>query len=194
DGLRALFVGVCAVRKGLHFALEAWLASPACEAGTFTIAGAFLPAYRERLAPMLAHPSVHVLGHSSDVPALMRASDLLLLPSLEEGSPLACMEAVGSGCVPLVSEAGAEVAGDGNALVHRIGDVDALARHITLLHREPQRLARMRAACLRVAPRFTWASAGRRLAAAYEEAAAGRARFERVPDGLRSAPVRRSSV
>ena len=28
-GLNALFVGVCAVRKGLHFALEAWLRSPA---------------------------------------------------------------------------------------------------------------------------------------------------------------------
>ena len=26
-GLTVLFVGVCAVRKGLHFALEAWLAS-----------------------------------------------------------------------------------------------------------------------------------------------------------------------
>lgn len=171
-GLRALFVGVCAVRKGVHFALEAWLRSPACETGTFTIAGAFLPAYRERLAGMLAHPSVHVLGHSADVPGLMRASDVLLLPSLEEGSPLACMEAVGSGCVPLVSEAGAEVAGAGNALVHRVGDVDALARHITLLHEQPERLARMRAACLRVAPRFTWASAGRRLVAAYEEALA----------------------
>jgi len=28
-GLTVLFVGVCAVRKGVHFALEAWLQSPA---------------------------------------------------------------------------------------------------------------------------------------------------------------------
>ena len=34
-GLTMLFVGVCAVRKGVHYALEAWLKSPACEEGTF---------------------------------------------------------------------------------------------------------------------------------------------------------------
>ena len=53
-----LFVGVCAVRKGLHFALEAWLKSPASADGRFLIAGEFLPDYEARLAPLLAHPSV----------------------------------------------------------------------------------------------------------------------------------------
>jgi len=170
-GLAALFVGVCAVRKGVHFALEAWLRSPASRTGTFTIAGAFLPTYREKLAEMLSHPSVRVLDHSDDVPALMRSSDVLILPSIEEGSPLACMEAVGSGCVPLVSEACAEVAVQHNALVHRIGDVETLAAHLTLLDEQPELLARMRAACLAVAPRFTWRSAGRRLFEVYEQVA-----------------------
>jgi glycosyltransferase involved in cell wall biosynthesis len=170
EGLQVLFVGVCAVRKGVHFALEAWLRSPASETGTFSIAGGFLPAYRDRIADMLAHPSVRVLGHRDDVPELMRRSDVLVLPSLEEGSPLACMEAVGSGCVPLVSDACAAVAVRDNALVHEVGDVATLSRHMTLLHEEPERLARMRAACLEVAPQFTWASAGRSLVAAYEQA------------------------
>jgi len=67
-GLTILFVGVCAVRKGVHFALEAWLKSPACEDGTFLIAGEFLPDYRQKLAAMLSHPSVKVLGHRNDVP------------------------------------------------------------------------------------------------------------------------------
>ena len=49
-GLTMLFVGVCAVRKGVHYALEAWLRSPASKDGTFLIAGEFLPAYREKLA------------------------------------------------------------------------------------------------------------------------------------------------
>ena len=43
EGLTALFVGVCAVRKGLHFGLEAWLQSPASRTGRFLIAGEFLP-------------------------------------------------------------------------------------------------------------------------------------------------------
>ncbi len=82
-GLTMLFVGVCAVRKGLHFALEAWLKSPASEDGTFLIAGEFLPAYQAKLAPLLSHPSVRVLGHRRDVPELMRAADILVLPSIE---------------------------------------------------------------------------------------------------------------
>jgi len=172
-GLAALFVGVCAIRKGLHFALEAWRRSPASRTGTFSIAGEFLPAYREKLAGLLDHPSIRVLGHRSDVPELMRRSDVLILPSLEEGSPLVCMEAVGSGCVPLVSTAGAEVAIRDNALVHRPGDVDALARHITAVAEDTEMLWQMRAACLAVAPRLTWASAGHRLLEAYEQAVTG---------------------
>jgi glycosyltransferase involved in cell wall biosynthesis len=170
-GLALLFVGVCAVRKGVHFALEAWLRSPASATGTFTIAGGFLPAYRDRLSGLLDHPSIRVLGHRDEIPQLMRQHDALVLPSIEEGSPLVCMEALGSGCVPLVSEACAEVAVGGNALVHPIGDIDTLSTQITRLSQEPELLARMRAACFVVAPQFTWEAAGRRLLNVYERVA-----------------------
>ena len=137
-GLTVLFVGVCAVRKGVHFALEAWLASDASRTGTFLIAGEFLPAYEERLATMLDHPSVHVLGHRDDVPDLMRRSDAFVLPSLEEGFPLACVEAIASGCVPLVSDACSEACTHRETgLVHHVGDVAALRAHITELHEDP---------------------------------------------------------
>ena len=170
-GLQALFVGVCAVRKGLHFALEAWLRSPASRTGTFRIAGEFIPGYREKLAELLEHPSVQVLGHRDDVPELMRRSDVLMLPTIEEGSPLVCMEAVGSGCVPLVSEVCDAVCVDENALVHRVGDVETLAAQLTLLHEDEERLAEMRAACLRVAPSLTWRAAGTQLLHIYEQVA-----------------------
>ncbi len=71
-GLTMLFVGVCAVRKGVHYALEAWLKSPAFTTALSSSLGEFLPAYEEKLAPMLAHPSVKVLGHRNDVAELMR--------------------------------------------------------------------------------------------------------------------------
>ena len=92
-GLNVLFVGVCAVRKGLHFALEAWLRSEASRYGMFSIAGDFLPAYKNRLSTMLAHPSVRVLGQRRDIPELMRRSDILVLPSIEEGFGLVVAEA-----------------------------------------------------------------------------------------------------
>jgi glycosyltransferase involved in cell wall biosynthesis len=175
--LRVIFVGFAAVRKGLHFALDAWLRSPAAEAGgTFVIAGDILPAYADHLSEQLAHPSVQALGHRTDVPDLIRESDALLLPSVEEGFGLVCTEAIGSGCVPLVSDACTDVCRHGeNALVHRVGDVDALARHLTLLHDDPELLARLRAACLRTAPQVTWTAAGRRLLDAYRETLTGAA-------------------
>lgn len=179
--LTMLFVGVCAVRKGVHFALEAWLKSPASKNGTFLIAGEFLPAYKEKLATMLAHPSVKVLGHRRDVPELMRKSDVLVLPSIEEGSALVTSEARASGCVLLVSEAtGATCKHMENALVHRVGNVEALTQHITMLHQDWALRERLRAASLRSAPEITWTAAGRRLLdvyrdtiSAYRTAAAG---------------------
>jgi glycosyltransferase involved in cell wall biosynthesis len=66
--LRVLFVGGCAPRKGLHFALEAWLNSKASSNGTLKIAGGFIPEYKSYLSKSLSHPSVTVLGHSNNVP------------------------------------------------------------------------------------------------------------------------------
>lgn len=169
-GLTVLFVGVCAVRKGVHYALEAWLNSPASEHGTFLIAGEFLPEYQEKLAPMLKHTSVHVLGHRNDVPELMRKSDILVLPSIEEGSALVTSEARGSGCVLLVSEAaGAICQHMENALVHRIGDVVALTQHFTTLHEDRALLERLRASSLATVPELTWQVAGEKLLQVYRE-------------------------
>jgi glycosyltransferase involved in cell wall biosynthesis len=169
-GLTMLFVGVCAVRKGLHHALEAWLRSPASKKGTFLIAGGFLPAYQEKLAPMLAHSSVKVLGHRNDVPELMRKSDILVLPSIEEGSALVTSDARASGCVLLVSEAaGAICQHMENALVHRVGDVEALTQHLTMLHKDRVLLGRLRAASLRTIPQLTWRSAGAKLFDVYRD-------------------------
>jgi glycosyltransferase involved in cell wall biosynthesis len=172
-GLTVLFVGVCAVRKGVHFALEAWLNSPASAHGKFLIAGDFLPDYADKLSDMLAHPSVEALGHRSDVADLMRRSDVLVLPSIEEGFGLVCVEALASGCVPMISDACTDVCRHGeNALVHRVGDVETLADQFTALHGDRQLLARLREEALRTAPDYTWTKVGARLVEVYEEVVA----------------------
>jgi glycosyltransferase involved in cell wall biosynthesis len=167
-GLTMLFVGVCAVRKGLHFALEAWLRSPAHRDGKFLIAGEFLPAYQRRLSSLLSHPSVQVLGHRTDVPELMRQADIFVLPSIEEGFGLVCTEAMGSGCVPLVSNACTDLCKHmENSLVHSVGDVEALTEHITQLHADRALLNRLRASGLKLAPTITWSAAGQMLLDVY---------------------------
>jgi glycosyltransferase involved in cell wall biosynthesis len=172
-GLTALFVGVAAVRKGLHLALDAWLRSPASQDGRLLIAGEILPAYGEKLAGQLSHPSVVALGHRDDVADLMRESDVLVLPTLEEGFGLVCAEALGSGCVPVVSDACTELCRHGeNSLVHPAGDVQTLERHLTTLAADRDLLVRLRACALGTAPDITWTSAGRVLLDAYRQIAA----------------------
>jgi glycosyltransferase involved in cell wall biosynthesis len=170
SGLRALFVGYAAVRKGLHLALDAWLASPASRSGTFLVAGEVLPAYAAYLGDRLRHPSVRMLGHRDDVPELMRHSDVLMLPSLEEGFGLVCTEAMGSGCVPLVSDACTDVCRHmDNALVHAAGDALALREQLAALDADRALLERLRAGALRTAPAVTWTAAGVRLLDAYRQ-------------------------
>jgi glycosyltransferase involved in cell wall biosynthesis len=168
-GLTMIFVGVCAVRKGLHYALEAWLQSPASKDGTFLIVGDFLPEYQKKLAPLLAHHSVKVLGHRNDVPELMRKSDLFVLPSIEEGFGLVCTEAMVSGCVPLVSEACTDLCRHmENSMVHAIGDLKALSEHISLLNERRDILRLLRDAGLQAMPNLSWAAAGKSLNLAYK--------------------------
>lgn len=171
DGaLTMLFAGGCTPRKGLHFALEAWLKSGAQADGKFLIAGKFIPGYAEKLSGLLSHPSVQVLGFRRDLPELMRQSDLFILPSLEEGSALVTLEARGCGCVLLVSEAsGAICQHRENALVHRVGDVKTLSEQITFLYKDRKHLEKLRRASLRTVHEITWTAAGKRLLEVYRE-------------------------
>lgn len=167
----ALFVGVDAVRKGLHLATEAWLSSPACKDGVFFIAGELTEEYKTRFAADLAHPSIVQLGHRQDVPQLMQGADILLMPSIEEGFGLVCAEAIGAGCVPLASDACTETCRHmENALVHHVGDLSTLRQQITDLYTSPKLLATLRTGALRTRLSLTWEEAGRVLLRAYGEA------------------------
>ena len=166
-----LFAGGCAPRKGLHYALEAWLKSPAHRDGVFLIAGGFVPGYAEKLAPLLAHPSVKALGHQSNMPELMRQADVLVLPTVEEGSALVTSEARGCGCVLLVSDAAGAICEHGvNSLVHRARDVATLTEQLTLLHQNRQLLQELRSRSMATVEEATWEAAGRRLVEVYGSA------------------------
>jgi glycosyltransferase involved in cell wall biosynthesis len=100
----------------------------------------------------------------------MRKSDVLVLPSLAEGFGLVIAEAMGSGCVPLASDACTEICRHmETGLVHHVGDVEALAGQITLLDKDRAILGRLRAECLKRAPGLTWTAAGVRLLDVYRE-------------------------
>ncbi|MEO0587198.1 MAG: glycosyltransferase family 4 protein, partial [Planctomycetota bacterium] len=170
-GLRALFAGRCEPRKGLHYALEAWAESGVGEdGGTLTLCGVFEPAFRAACAKWLELPGVEDAGFVTDIETRMRSSDALVLPSIEEGSALVTYEARACGCLLLVSDAAGAVVADGeDGLLHRPGDVAALAAHYRKLHDDPALRRRMRAASAAVAKDLTWSAAGARLLEAYAE-------------------------
>jgi len=142
--------------------------SGAAERGTFTICGAFYPGYDDVLAEWLAHPSVTVKGFVTDMSEVMRGSDVLVLPTVEEGSALVTYEAQASGCVPVVSDAaGARCEHMADALVHEAGDLPALTDHLGLLDRDPELLARLRAGTLARRDRLTWEQGARDLESLY---------------------------
>lgn len=173
-GLTVLFAAGCAPRKGLHYALDAWLKSSACHEGKFLVVGDFIPGYAEILSSQLSHPSVSLLGYRKDLADIMRASDVMVLPSIEEGSALVTYDARGAGCVLLVSDStGAVCEHEKNALVHRTGDVGTLANHFSRVHEDRALLARLRATSLETANELTWAAAGRKMLDAYRKIVSG---------------------
>src|SRR5208283_745926 len=106
---------------------------------------------------------------------LMRTSDILVLPSIEEGSPLVVAESTGSGCVPLASEACLEMGRHMvSGLVHRVGDVQTLAQQITLLHEDRALWATLRANCIATAGQITWTAAGAKLLQVYRDIIGGK--------------------
>lgn len=163
-GFTAVFLGSAEPRKGLHYALDAWHDSGAAETGTLLIAGGFVPGYREALRHALDHPSVRVLGFVSDTATLLRTADVLLLPSLEEGSALVTYEAQACGCVPLVSTASGALLIDGvEGLLHRPGDVRVLADQIRRVSTDPDLLAGLRRNTIAGSAAKTWTAAGERM-------------------------------
>jgi glycosyltransferase involved in cell wall biosynthesis len=173
-----VFVGSIGPRKGLGVALEAWRRSEAYLHGEFSIYGKVEDGYGAVIEPYLDLPGVKFHGFTPDTVSAFQSSDVLVLPSYEEGSALVTYEAQGCGVVPLVSDAsGAECIHELTGLIHRVGDVDELADHIKLVMNEPEALEKMRNAILRGRDRLTWDAAAERLEECYELAREACPRF-----------------
>ena len=111
--------------------------------------------------PQAHHPRAHYLGFRSDVPALLRAADALVLPSGEDPFPVAVLEAMAT-AVPVVGtrSGGMEeqiVDGETGRLVD-VGRPDQLAEAILDVLSDPERARAMgEAGRRRVEANFTLA-------------------------------------
>ncbi|MBF9031008.1 glycosyltransferase [Rhodobacterales bacterium HKCCE3408] len=154
------FVASCEPRKGLHYALDAWHKSKISDKSKFIIVGRFSEGYREALAEKLNHPNVEIRGFVSDLKPIYEAADVLVLPSIEEGSALVTYDAQGAGCALLVSRAAGAWMTDGvEGLQHDPGDVDVLVGQMRRLVLEPDLRRRMQHAAYQNSKMLTWDAA-----------------------------------
>jgi glycosyltransferase involved in cell wall biosynthesis len=105
---------------------------------------------RERLVSKAAAVGVaervRWLGHRDDVPALLAAADVFVLPSLNEGLPLAAMEAMLAAVPVVAADAGGtgEIVRDGvTGLLVPPGDARALGESIRALLGDRARATRL---------------------------------------------------
>jgi glycosyltransferase involved in cell wall biosynthesis len=129
--------------------------------------------------------AVHFLGQRDDVPQVLRALDLSLLPSWEEPFGLVTVESMAVGTPPLVGDVGAgpELVDDrvsGRVLPAK--DPDAWVAAALELLRDGTALSRVSEAGPPAAARFTDAAHGRGMLAVYQGAVAPVATAERRDD------------
>jgi glycosyltransferase involved in cell wall biosynthesis len=111
--------------------------------------GSMLETLRERMRDSIAAGRVRLAGRMSpeQVQAELAGSDVFLLVSFFEGLPVAMLEAMAAGCVPVVAEIESgvpELVRDGvTGLRAPVHDMAAFAGHLQTLARDRALLARM---------------------------------------------------
>ena len=112
------------------------------------------------------------LGEREDVPRLLAGADVFVLPSRQEGLPLALMEAVCSGLPVLATEVGElpNLLTNGmDALVVPAEQPELLAEALLELVQHPELRARLSAAALGLAERFDIRRCVREVESVYDE-------------------------
>lgn len=106
-------------------------------------------ALEQRIRALGLEARFRFLGFRTDVAEILRAVDVVALPSSAEGFPLAVLEAMATGCAVIATPVGGvpEVVSDGDTgLLVPPGDVDALISALNQLVASPERRARLGAA------------------------------------------------
>jgi glycosyltransferase involved in cell wall biosynthesis len=175
SGLRMLTVGRLTPQKGLRYLVEAMPAvlerSP--DAHLLVAGGGPLEAeLRDLAAARGVAGAVAFAGVRRDVPTLLAAADVFVLPSLWEGAAGALVEAMGLGVPVVVTDDPAlrEIAGD-SAVYSPPRDPGAIAAAVAAVGRDLEAArTRARDAVARVRSQHDIAANTRRLEAVYDEA------------------------
>lgn len=174
--------------KGIAHAIEAWPMVVARFPDAMLLlvgSGSEERSLRSKVSELAVTESVQFLGMRSDIPAILRASEVVLLPSVYgENLPTVLMEAGGCGRAVVASDVGgiSDIVADGETgLLVPPGDATAIADALITLLENPALAARLGASGRQRMERLfdarLWA---RSLRSVYEEVIALRQRRGRV--------------
>ena len=159
----ALFVGTICLRKGAHLLLKAWKKAGANAQLVFVgrISEDVEILFRKALENL---QNVTHVGFTDDLGPLYRKADFMILPSLEEGSPLVSYLALGAGIPLLVSPMGAGgIVRDGQeGMIIDPHDEEEFANAIRTMVNNKGLREKMGIAASSRAPYFTWDRVARR--------------------------------
>ncbi len=173
--LRLLVVAQLIERKGIHVLLEALSRLPAAMAWRLDVCGTgpAEAALRAQAAALGLGERVTFRGlvaHDA-LPDVMRAADVFVLPSSQEGLPLALLEAMATGLAVAATPVGGiprVVTGNVNGMRLAVGDVGGTAAVIETLANDTALRRRLGAAARATADGYAWSAVW----AAYEKALA----------------------
>ncbi|MCC7070883.1 MAG: glycosyltransferase family 4 protein [Deltaproteobacteria bacterium] len=153
---RFLFVGADTLRKGLPDLLTIW--QRANPPAVLRILGRIAPEISARFSSVLSQSNVEVLGTDYSLTRHYRESDVFVLPSHEEGSPLVTYIALGAGIPSLVSPAGAGgiVRDDVEGLVRDPTDADAFTDALLRLATDADLRERLGRSARAASTHYTW--------------------------------------
>ena len=183
EPVHVVFLGRIGDRKGTFRLLDAWAelardpdfgAGPG-KAATLTIAGdGEVERARHRIRELRLEDTVEVREwlSESDVGELLDHSQVLVLPSRNEGQPMAVLEAMARGLCVIASDVGGlpEMIGGGCGVIVSPDDIEAIAAALRLVVHDHELRARYGAAAYaRVEDQFDVRTVWRRLDALYRE-------------------------
>jgi glycosyltransferase involved in cell wall biosynthesis len=173
DGpFRAIFVGSCQARKGIHYLIDAWrkLNLPNAE---LLVCGEVVPEMKKILEEKSIE-SVRWLGHVP-VKDYLKQAHVFVFPSLEEGSALCTYEAMASSLPLIVTPNSGSIIRDGqDGFVIPIRDVSALTEKIEYFYRNREAARAMGKSAREQVENYTWYLHGERLVKACLEAFSSR--------------------
>ncbi len=164
---RAIFVGSLQLRKGIQYMLQAW-EELRLKNAELVVVGRVWPDTARIVDRYKNNPTIKFTGFDSNTSSHLRASDIFVFPTVEEGSALVTYEAMASGLPMVTTFNSGTVARDGKeGFIIPIRDLKILKDKIFYFYNNPKIVKKMGRNARKLVEKYSWENYGERLVKEY---------------------------